>query len=32
MKPGNWTKTPLVLLLGPLCWAFTISTNAKEQP
>jgi RNase P/RNase MRP subunit p29 len=31
MKPGNWTKTPLVLLLGALCWAFTISTNAQVQ-
>jgi RNase P/RNase MRP subunit p29 len=31
MKPRNWTKTPLVVLLGALCWAFTISTNAQVQ-
>jgi hypothetical protein len=31
MEPGNWTKTPLVVLLGALCWAFTISTNAQVQ-
>ena len=31
MNPGNWTKTPLVVLLGALCWAFTISTNAQVQ-
>ena len=31
MKPGNWTKTPLVVLLGALCCAFTISTNAQVQ-
>ena len=31
MKRGNWTKTPLVVLLGALCWAFTISTNAQVQ-
>jgi LPXTG-motif cell wall-anchored protein len=31
MKSGNWTRTALVLLLGTLCCAFVISTNAQVQ-
>jgi RNase P/RNase MRP subunit p29 len=31
MKSGNWTKTALVLLLGALCCALAISTNAQIQ-
>ncbi len=31
MKSGNWTRTALVLLLGTLCCALAISTNAQVQ-
>jgi RNase P/RNase MRP subunit p29 len=31
MKSGNWAKTALVLLLGALCFAVAISTNAQVQ-
>jgi LPXTG-motif cell wall-anchored protein len=31
MKAGNWTRTALVLLLGTLCCALAIFTNAQVQ-
>ena len=31
MKSGNWAKTALVLLLGALCFAVAVSTNAQVQ-
>jgi hypothetical protein len=31
MKSGNWAKTVLVLLLGALCFALAVSTNAQIQ-
>jgi LPXTG-motif cell wall-anchored protein len=31
MKSGNWTRTALALLLGTLCCALAISTNAQVQ-
>jgi hypothetical protein len=31
MKSGNWAKTALELLLGALCFALAISTNAQVQ-
>lgn len=31
MKQNNWTRTALAVLLGTLCCAFTISTNAQVQ-
>jgi hypothetical protein len=31
MKSGNWAKTVLVLLLGALCFALVVSTNAQIQ-
>jgi LPXTG-motif cell wall-anchored protein len=31
MKSGNWAKTVLVLLLGALCLALAVSTNAQIQ-
>jgi LPXTG-motif cell wall-anchored protein len=31
MKSDNWTRTALVLLLGTLCCALAISTNAQVQ-
>jgi RNase P/RNase MRP subunit p29 len=31
MKSGNWTRTALGLLLGALCCALAISTNAQIQ-
>lgn len=31
MKSGNWTRTALALMLGTLCCALAISTNAQVQ-